>query len=302
MNPPVKQISKWLPQVEEELKMRGDVPSIPLSTLPRLNRLIWGLKPKTLVVVASRTSQFKTSWCSQIAFDFADQNIPTLFLSLEDDVEFIIERMFCNVCKVNNFDLMCGRLNRVKEIQDKWDTFKTLVSTMPLTITCGIGKDFPEVNETIEQITPKPKVVILDYIQNIARLPNQSREMLNEYIRYFRQLMVENNMCGIAVSQINRKATDEKNNEPHLHQLKETGVLEEAADMVLLLHHNYFYTYDPAQKNEFKIIVAKNKRGKCGEHIVNVYPEFYRFEEIGEQTEATPETEKIKDIFNAEVV
>lgn len=293
----VKPIVNWLPQVQKELMERGGEPPIPITSLPRLNHLIWGFKPKTLVVLASRTSQGKTSLVTQLAYDFADSNLSTLFLSLEDDVEFITERIFCNTHQVNNFDLMRGLMAKDPQIQDKWKLFCKSTEKLPLTITCGIGSTFPELNSLIEMLNPKPRIVILDYVQNIRREVNEGRERINEYIRYFRELMIKHDMLGILVSQINRKATDEKNNEPHLHQLKETGVLEESADLVILLHWNYFYTYDQNNRNEFKIIVAKNKRGKCGEHIVQFYPEFFRFEE--QSSFITPE-EKAREIFNAE--
>ena len=221
----------------------------------------------------------KSAFVAQIAFDLADQGKRVLFLSLEQGIEELIERIFCNRMSVDNFDLLRGRFKTDNKIKLKWETFGDVAGKIPLIITDGIGKTFKEVNTIIELFEPKPDVIILDFIQHIARKANESREMMNEYIRHFREICLRNNIAGVLCSQINRLAMKDSNREPSLATLKETGTLEEAADLVLLLHWDYFYTSDLTTRNKFKITVAKNRNGRTGVCEVFYIPEYYKFTE-----------------------
>lgn len=281
----IQPIREYISSIHKDFENRGEEPKLSIKTLPTFNRKIWGLK-EGLTVLGARTSQGKSALALQIAFDLADQMIPVLFLSLEMTVEALIERLFCNVECVDNHDILTGKFKKDKEIQAKWRTFCDIVSKIPLLITCGIGKNFEEINKLIEIIEPKPRVVIVDYVQAVATRAGQSREMINEYIRRFRQLALEQKFAGILCSQINRGAAEGKSNEPHLYQLKETGVLEEHADTVLLLHWQNFYTKDPSNENEFKINIAKQRNGRTGDYPLIYKPEYYKF------TEKDPRFEK----------
>jgi replicative DNA helicase len=279
MNPEnAKPIRVYLSSIHKDFEERAKEPRLSISSLPLFNHKIWGLK-EGLTLIGARTSQGKSALALQIAYDLADQAIPVLFLSLEMTVEALIERLFCNVMCVNNYNVLTGKFKEDPEMQTKWRTFNNISSKIPLLITCGIGKSFQEINELIKIMEPKPKVIILDYVQAIATRSGQGREIINEYIRYFRQLAIEQKFAGILCSQVNRGATENTGNEPRLYQLKETGVLEEHADTVLLLHWPNFYIQDPLKENEFKIIIAKQRNGRTGEHIVVYKPEYYKFTE-----------------------
>ena len=232
----IKTLTSQLSGAETEFNSRTDVPEVGLTSLPELNRMVWGFR-KGLVVIGARTSIGKSSCAIQFALDFAKQGIDTVFMSLEMDEISIIERMFCNDEKVDNFLMTCGMFKTMTGIQEKWLDFKTKLEQTPLLITCGIGKTFAEVNRFIEMLDPKPKVVVLDYVQMTKSLRNE-REELSEYIRRFRELMVLNNMRGIVCSQVNRMVEKDNDYRPRLENLKSTGSLEEAADLVLLLHWN----------------------------------------------------------------
>lgn len=271
-------IATYLPGVETELLTRSDEPKISIKSLPELNKRLWGLRPG-LTVVGARTSQGKSAFSLQIAHDVADQSHHVLFLSLEMNVESLIERLFCNVMKVNNYDTLTGKIKYDEAIKHKWETFKGILGRTKLLITNGIGKSFQEVNFMIEALDPKPKMVVVDYIQAVRQTENERIE-LNEYIRHFRALCVKYQIAGVLCSQINRGALQEKNYEPHMGLLKSTGVLEEHADTCILLHWQHFYTYKEQKQNEFKIIIAKQRNGRTGEYMVNFFPEFYRFEEM----------------------
>lgn len=275
----IKPINEWLSGTKKILSDRGGAPQYPLNTLPDLNSKIWGLH-KGLTVIGARSSMGKSALGLQIARDMADSNISVLLLSLEMDVPSMIERLFCQLMKVDNFDMLCGHINTNEVIQAKWSTFENWIHRVPLMITEGLGKTFSDVNEIIQLLDPKPKVVIIDYIQGIKQSEKERAE-LNEYIRNFRQLMIKNDMIGILASQMNRQTMDNNDKRPSLENLKSTSVLEEHADMVLMLFWEYFYTRDEATKNCYEIIIGKNRNGRTGKHDLWFFPEFYLFAERG---------------------
>jgi len=261
-------------ELEEELNSRGGCPEFPLTLLPEFSRKIWGLK-KGLTVIGGRSSQGKSALVAQIAFDLALQEKTVLFLSLEMTEITILERLFCMEHRINNFDLQRGMYQKDEEIRRKWGEFKVLYNSLPLKLTCNIGKTFREVIEIDEYI--KPDVVIVDYIQSVRTKANENREMLNEYIRQFRQYALERGFVGILCSQINRTAASGEN-EPAMYQLKETGSLEELADTVILIFWKYHYDKS-VDINECKLILAKQRNGRTGSHKIFFEPEYYRFSE-----------------------
>jgi len=282
-----------LSSLEKDLLSRGNAPEVPITSLPTLNRMLWGLR-KGLTVIGSRTSQGKSAILSQITLDCIKQGIPTLFLSLEMTSDSMLERMFSYECEVNNYDLLSGQYKLSTLLQDKFKNFSLEMSKRPLQLVTGFGKTLKELLEIIEQDwQPSLKVVCLDYVQ-MVRGGDKERENLQEYIRQFRDIMLRKNMVGLMASQVNRTAQD-TDNRPTLAQLKSTGALEEVSDTVLLLNWPYFYTRDELTKNNFELLVAKNRFGQTGLHRIYYTPQYYKFTELAQHD---PMIEKIaKDFY-----
>lgn len=263
-----------------ELLSRGEKPEFAITSLPKLNVTLWGLR-KGLTVIGARTSQGKSALLGQITLDLVKNNVPTLFLSLEMTVESMIERMFCYECSINNYDLRAGRFAISRDMKEKYSQFAEKFAKYPLQLVLGFGKDLKELIHIVKQDwRPKLKCVCLDYI-GMIRGGDKERERLQEYIREFRHLMLEEGMCGIIASQVNR-TTQETDNRPNLSQLKSTGALEEVSDTVLLLNWPYFYTRKEESKKDFEIYIAKNRFGATGMHKVYYEPKYYQFTEISD--------------------
>lgn len=287
--------------VKIELEARGDKPDLPITSLPEFNRKVWGLK-KGLTIIGGRTSQGKSSLSLQMAYDLANQQKEVLFLSLEMTTENLIERLFCNIERVDNFDMLSGKFKTEVLYQEKWESF-TKVMDIPLKFSCSLGKSFDEINELIDLLEPKPKVIFLDYIQAIRKGHNE-RADLDDYIIRFREICLLHNIAGVLVSQNSRKVFEEESKEPTLANLKSTGCLEEAADTVILLFWPHFYN-ENLDRNLYKIIIAKQRNGRIGEHLVNYIPEYYKFTELSlEQKEKLNQQKsmvgKAKEILGAE--
>jgi replicative DNA helicase len=272
-----------------------------ITSLPDFNHKIWGLK-RGLTVVGGRTSMGKSSLVLQMAYDLADQQKEVLFLSLEMTTENLVERLFCNIQRVDNFDMLTGKLKTETIYQEKWGQFEKLMN-IPLKISCGLGKTFDDINDLIEILDPKPKAIFVDYVQAIRKTTNERLEM-DDYIIRFREICLKNNIAGVLVSQNSRKVFDEESKEPSLANLKSTGALEEVSDTVLLVFWPHFYN-ERIDRNIYKIIIAKQRNGRTGDYLVNYIPEYYRFTELSlEQKENLNKQkttqEKVKEIFNAD--
>src|SRR3990167_412436 len=259
------------------LESRGQDPEIPIRSLPSLNRKIWGLHSKKLTIIGSRTSQGKSSFALQLAKDTAWQGIPSLFLSLEMYEEDIIERLFCLNQKVDNFELLSGHFEKYKS---QWEAFEDELENKPLVITDMLGKNWQQVDEYLQGLSVKPKVIIIDHLQEArsALIKNQ-REIIEEYLKKLRLMAIRDNFSLIICSQVNRSSQDEKTgSEPQLHHLKNSGFIEEGADIILLLHWPWHYIQS-GDKNKFVLHVAKNRNGRTGWIDIRYKPESYFFYE-----------------------
>ena len=116
----IKHISEYLKSLEGIFLKRQQTPELPLLSLPELNKKMWGVRAGRMTVIAARTSVGKSAFAMQIAWDLASQKIPILFLSLEMSIDELIERLFCHVCRIDNFDMLSGKFNQHK---DDWEDY-----------------------------------------------------------------------------------------------------------------------------------------------------------------------------------
>lgn len=268
-------VFKNLDKTFSMLQGRGSKPDLPLTTLPHLNSKVWGLHKKKLTVIAARTSNGKSALAIQVAQDMASQGIPTLFFSLEMYEEDVIERLFCQMMKIDNMELLTGNFSKY---QAEWNKFQEKLKKMPLIITDGIGRNWQEIYEYLEKLPRKPSVIIIDHVQEAkdASQPNQ-RAVIEEYLRKLREMAIRHDFAAVVLSQVNRSAQEADHKEPKLHHLKGTGYLEEGADVIMLLHWPYYYSKKKGENDRFVINVAKNRNGRTGYVEVSYTPQYYLF-------------------------
>lgn len=281
-----KLIAHNLKKTEQILRDRGKDPEIPLKTLPALNRKIWGLHSKKLTIIAARTSNGKSAMALQLAYDTASQGISTLFVSLEMYEEDVIERLFCLERRVSN---ECLRSGKFAEVEKDWDDFKKNVEEMPFVITDMLGKDWKEIDAYLQNLTIKPRVIIIDHLQEArGALSLNQKEVIDEYLKTLRIMAIRDNFALIICSQINRAAQGQSSKEPQLHNLKNSGYIEEGADIVILLHWPWHATKS-GDKSNYIINVAKNRNGRTGWINVKYKPEYYLFYEEPESVKEEKE-------------
>lgn len=263
----------------KELGTRKNTPELQITTLPSLNDLVWGIKKRKLTVIGARTSQGKSSFAVQLCYDLALQGKKVVFFSLEMENLECAERLLAHSLEINNLLLMQGK---GFQLYERAAEFETKMRAKNFLISDCIGHGWKEINEIIEiwhKAKTVPDMIVLDYIQNVQGEGND-KQVYDEYIKKFRDMAIHYNFAAIICSQVNRTSQETEDRSPQLHQLKGTGRLEEAADVVFLLHWPYFYSRDQEKINHFELFVAKNKLGQTGRLNIIYEPEFFKFKEI----------------------
>jgi len=281
-------------QLADELSVRSVAPELPITSLPKLNEKMWGIRKRKLTVIGARTSQGKTSLAVQFCYDLAMQDKSVVFLSLEMENIECAERLLAHHYQINNRDLLKGQGDMYR---DRAISFGEKMMTKKFIISDCIGRTWQEIDELVKNwhsIGKIPDVIILDYIQNIKLSGNTQKEQIDEYIRHFREMAIRYNFAGVLCSQINRTSPEAEDKIPQLHQLKGTGFLEEHADIVMLLHWPYFYDRKKGDKNHFELYLAKNKLGETGKIEMRYYPQHFMFRDP-QVAEPTQERDTTKE-------
>ena len=258
---------------------------LPIDFLPDLNRKIWGLQKKKLVIVGGRPSMGKSSFLLQLALSLAKQGKTVYFFSFEMSKEVCVERMFSSECEIDNWLLRTGDIVNIAdnpEYNIKLTNFYKTLDDMKFMLVETIGRNLPQLNEILKMFPHKPDAVFIDYGNMVETEKSKTRkESLDEYIKGLRALAIHNDFCAIMAAQINRKTHESgKIREPKIWELKETGELEQVSDMVFLLHWQYYYERDPGTKNDYIINIAKNRDGRTAQKKILFFPEYSKFKEV----------------------
>lgn len=269
-----------------DIKNRKTSPEYPTG-IPSLDELTWGVHKSEVQVIAARTSQGKTTLALQIALNLAAQKKNVLFISLEMTNNQVMERALCCFCGISGWDLRRGRIP--SDFDDKVSTFRGLVDHLDLFLVDNMGSSFEHVRSifnSMEMQSQKPDVIFVDYINLINDSEAQDeRTALKKYMNELQEFAKLYDVAIVVVAQINRAATQRKDAEPTLADLKGSGVLEEAPATVCLLHWRR-NELDPEASGQFNIIVAKARHGPVGKVALLFNSEFYRFEDVPIPVEA----------------
>jgi replicative DNA helicase len=270
----VKLSADWLTDTTEMLESRGEAPEIQISRLPELNQKLWGIQRKKMYIFGARPSNGKTLTVLNLALSIAEGGHKVYFVSLEQPAIKLQERLFCIHQRVSNMDLLRGGLRKDSDIRAKWNEFCKAKFHNNLIISDLLGKDFREIDTVLAKMGRTPDVLIVDHIQEVRGTGDQ-KSITDRYLDGMRVSAIRNNYALILCSQVNRASQDEGKREPQLIHLKQSGSIEEQADVVALCHFNYHYTNKDGEKNQYQIHIAKNRDGMTGYIRLQIIPEYY---------------------------
>ena len=267
---------------KEKIRSRTNRAEYPFG-IKKLDEVTHGITKGKVSVIAGRTSEAKTSFALQAAFNMANTGKTVLYITLEDDSEQIAERIFSNVMEVDNQALIQGMVS--DELLDSPAMEKVFKSVKFLPVQ-NFGHNFSEIKTAIESIDPKPDIVFLDYVQMVEQLPRESEyESLSRFAQATKKFAEGEDVGLVIISQINRSGA--KEGRPQAHHLQGCGRLEQVCDLLLILYcpfnsndHSFDGGMTECPKDYVEVIVAKNKNGQRNWVVpVKFTGKYYKFSE-----------------------
>ena len=249
-----------------------------------------GWQNSDLLILAGRPAMGKTAFALSLAKNIAiDQHIPVGFFSLEMSNVQLVNRLLSNVCEISGTKIMNGQLDN-----EEWKRLDRNLRTMqgaPLYIDDTPGMSIFELRTKARRLVREKgvRMIMIDYLQlmNATGAKFGSRqEEVSTISRSLKGLAKELDIPVLALSQLNRtvETRDPKEGkQPQLSDLRESGAIEQDADMVMFVHRpEYYKMYEDEKGNNLrgmaKIILAKHRKGATGEVLLNFQGEFTRFQ------------------------
>lgn len=277
-------IGALLPGVVEDVQARFDRGGAitGLSTgFHDLDAKTCGLNPGDLVVVAGRPSMGKTAFALNVAEHVAvNEDKPALVFSMEMGKKQLSERSIASIGRVSMNALRSGRMS-----DDEWSRMSFAIGKLfkaPLLIDDAPALTVAQMRSRARRIAKKHglSLVVVDYIQ-LATGEGQSREQeVSSISRGLKALAKEFNCPVIALSQLNRKVDERPNKRPLMSDLRDSGAIEQDADLILMMYRDEYYHPETTDKGIAEIIVAKQRMGETGIIPVLFRGEFSRFENL----------------------
>jgi replicative DNA helicase len=267
-------LSSLVHQLNEQLQARGDkyLTGMP-SGFHELDDLTSGFQSGDFIIVAGRPSMGKTAFGLTVAEHMAvDDGRPVVFFSMEMSKIQVGHRILCSRSRIDSHKV---RRNMLTE-EDTHMLMQTCdqLKDSPLLIDDTPGMSILELRAKARRLKQQHDVraVFVDYLQ-LMRCPGKEKEgrqqEIAEISRGLKSLGRELNIPIISMAQLNRAAEQREGNRPRMSDLRESGAIEQDADVVLLLHREEYYhrgtgEVDPDIKNRAELIVAKQRNGPVG--------------------------------------
>ncbi|MGQ9860069.1 MAG: replicative DNA helicase [Thermodesulfobacteriota bacterium] len=288
---PIKEIiQSSFETIESFYQRKSLITGVP-SGFVDLDTLTSGFQPSDLIVVAARPSMGKTAFCLDVArYAAVVENIPVAVFSLEMSKEQIALRMLCSEAQVDGSLLRKGML-RDSDFP-RLTQAAGVLSESPIFVDDTPGISALEMRAKARRLRAEKGVglVIVDYLQLMRgrQGPDRSREQeISEISRSLKALAKELNVPVMALSQLNRRVEERGDKIPQLSDLRESGAIEQDADLILFIYRDEVYNRSPdnPKKGTAEIIVGKHRNGPTGKVILTFLPQFATFENYSGRVE-----------------
>lgn len=268
-----------LERIEAASKNKGAVTGIPTGFID-LDYKMSGLQPSDLILIAARPSMGKTAFVLNIAQHVAFKNdLCTAVFSLEMSKEQLVNRLFSLESKVDSQSLRTGNL-----ADDDWEKLIEGAGTIgksKLIIDDTPGISISELRSKCRKykLEHDLKLIVIDYLQLMSgsgRTDSRQQE-ISDISRSLKALARELNVPVIALSQLSRAVEQRTDHRPMLSDLRESGAIEQDADVVMFLYRDDYYNKDTEMKNIAEVIIAKQRNGPIGTVNLVWLPNYTKF-------------------------
>ena len=271
--------------IERLYERQEHVTGVPTG-LTKLDELTAGLQPSDLILIAGRPSMGKTAFALCIAQHVGIKlHMKILILSLEMSSQQLVQRLLSSEGRVDSLSVRTGRL----QAQD-WHRLTSAagrLSEAPIFIDDSPGLTVLEVRAKARRMKSEHglDLIVIDYLQLMrgrSNLDNRQQE-ISEISRSLKALAKELNVPVVALSQLSRAIETRGDNTPRLSDLRESGALEQDADVIMFLHRPSFYSKDAMDEETRKtaeVHIGKQRNGPTGKLEVAFLSQYARFENL----------------------
>ncbi len=278
---PLKQI---LPEAVDRIDLLhqsdGDITGIP-SGYVEFDKLTAGLQPGDLIVIAGRPSMGKTTLAVNIAENAAiGSKVPTAIFSMEMPSQQLAFRMISSLGRVNQTHLRTG--NFPDEDWSRINTAVQLMSEAPIFIDDSAGLSPTEIRARSRRLQREHGLglIVVDYLQLMSVPGNKENRAteISEISRSLKALAKELSVPVIALSQLNRSVEQRTDKRPVMSDLRESGAIEQDADLIIFIYREEVYNQDTPRKGIADISIAKQRNGPIGDFPLTFVGRYTKFE------------------------
>lgn len=253
-------------RLEKLHESKGDLRGVPTG-FHDLDQYLSGLQKSDLIILAARPSMGKTT----LALDFARQaagkhSIPTIIFSLEMSTQQLVDRLLAAESKVNAWNLRTGNLTAESEFSKIRDSLDRL-SKAPIFVDDLAGNSIVRMRSVCRRIKAEHGLgfIIVDYLQLMSASKNYDNmvNQVTELSRSLKALAKEFDVPVLALSQLNR-AVETRGGRPRLSDLRDSGSIEQDADVVMFIHREDKGKDESERTNIAEILIEKHRNGPVG--------------------------------------
>lgn len=280
---PAEYIMNAFTEIEKRYNSSQDGKLFGLDTgFSELNRMTGGLQKSDLIILGARPSMGKTAFALNILANLARKNVPVAIFSLEMSSEQLTNRLFSLYGLIDSNSIRLGKLDG-NELE-RLTLTSTILSGKPLYIDDTEGLNMSKLRTKARKLKREKdiKLLVIDYLQLMqgsSRKIDRQQE-ISEISRSLKLLARELDITIIALSQLSRAVESRQDKRPMLSDIRESGAIEQDADIVMFLYRDEYYNANTNDKGLTELIIAKHRNGAIGTVNLKFSKQFCLFENL----------------------
>jgi replicative DNA helicase len=272
-------MSRVVDMIEARMNRGGEISGLPTG-FTDVDRILDGLKGGDLVILAGRPSMGKTAFALNLAENVALNGKPVLVFSLEMGDTQLVTRSLSSVGGIDGRALASGRMD-----EEAWDKVTAAMGRLheaPLFIdeTPNLSVGQMRVRARRQKRKGGLSLVVIDYLQLMRGEGNNRNEQLGDITRSLKLMARDLDVPVICLSQLSRECEKRADKRPMLSDLRESGSIEQDADVVLMMYRDDYYDPQSHYCGVAECLIRKNRMGACGDMKLAFQPEFSRFRDF----------------------